>query len=214
MALSLPPTVTTREQLAGAGYVVIRGLASEALAGSLRASTAGLPVFDVDCGIAGVRWREHRPSPGHPMYDLFAHGDLLTWVSANVGRALGASPVCWTSHYLAGQYINEHRDIAGAVQLLLCLDAPPEGCGGELRFGPRGKGGGIFLRRGDGVLFRAAHLLHATSPLTATAECTAPERMVAVARYFDADERRLSYDRLRLAVRRRVRSVQARLRSL
>lgn len=185
LALELPSVEELRIALAERRHVVLRELIPRRTLQVLKLSTEGLAARRVICGIPNVSWGEQTLLPGHPLHRLFVRADLTRTIAESIGLAsFAASVQCWTSCYALGEYINEHTDVTGAIQLLLCLEAPPPECGGSLRFGPGGAEGRVNLQPGDALLFVATQIVHATEPLVASPAVPEPRRTVAVARYF------------------------------
>lgn len=166
----------TKERL-----VHLPGLISPGEAQQLLASTEYIPARRVWCGLEDVSWHEQTFEPGHPAHDFFEQEQAKELVMGLAGRESYLGLTSWTSIYSVGEYINPHRDAAGSIQLLLCLQSPPSPAnGGELVVG----GSRLFLRPGDAVVFEATALEHYTTPLVPTVEEANPRRTVLVGRYF------------------------------
>lgn len=166
----------TKERL-----VHLPGLISPDEAQQLLASTEYIPARRVWCGLEDVSWHEQTFEPGHPAHDFFEQEPAKNLVMALAGRQSYLGFTSWTSIYRVGEYINQHRDGAGSIQLLVCLQSPPGPAnGGELVVG----GSRLFLRPGDAVVFEATALEHYTTPIVPTAEDANPHRTVLVGRYF------------------------------
>lgn len=90
----------------------------------------------------------------------------------------------WGQIYQVGQYIPWHRDVSGTIQLLLCLESAPDGCGGQFLMHNKGVETSLSLTAGDGLLFRATDISHSTTQIMSTPAHPSPRRVVAVARFF------------------------------
>ncbi len=94
-----------------------------------------------------------------------------------------AQLLCWISRYVDGEFINEHVDKAGDLQMILCLQAPPREHGGELRLEHGTERARFTLAPGDAVFFSATTVRHSTTPLRRSGSVPDPIRAVAVARF-------------------------------
>jgi len=151
------------------------------LAQSLLETTLDMPSRRVICGDKGISWDEQNFDLGHPSYDFFAQPEAITFAKGLTHLDKISHLVCWTSGYSAGEFINPHKDVAGTIQLLICLQAPPNAAhGGELVVG----GQRLFLAPGDAIAFEATTLEHYTTPLVASEQEPNPHRVVLVGRYY------------------------------
>ena len=187
--LRLSAVQCARERMREDGFTCLPSLVPSGFATALALSALRLPSHRVICGLPNVAWDEQTIPVGHLLYRLFTRGDVRAFVNEVCGEELAPEPQCWTSSYAAGEYINEHTDVTGRVQLLLSLAAPPPGHGGVLRFGPDGSIGEVLLAPGDGLLFLARQVVHATTPIVESEAERSPRRTVAVARYHSVAER-------------------------
>lgn len=148
---------------------------------TLLATTANVPARRVQCGNRHVAWDEQSFDPGHPAYQFFEQPGLVELAQTLTGRKAMTGLTCWTSGYRSGEYINPHRDRAGTIQLLVCLQAPrsPQN-GGTLIV----DGNELFLSPGQAIAFDATSLEHYTTPLTPSEDEPDPQRVVLVGRYF------------------------------
>lgn len=148
-------------------------------AAMLLAATKAAPRRRVTCG-AAVSWDEQRFDSSHVAHRLFARPEFVALARKLSGLEHIDLDCCWTSCYRIGEFINSHRDGAGRIQLLVCLQAAPgRENGGVLIVDGRE----IVLTAGDGVAFQATGLDHYTTPLVATENEMHPQRVVLVARY-------------------------------
>ncbi len=144
-----------------------------------------LPSLRVSCGIPSVTWEEHEIPPGTDLFAYLTRDDLNALaLSRYAPGARIESVIAWCSTYRAGEHINRHTDKCGSIQLLLCLEAPPPGSGGELLLDLGGTSLRVCLQPGDALLFEASRIPHQTTPLVATAGTPAPKRSVVAVRYF------------------------------
>ena len=161
--------------------VYIPGLISPDQADVLLAATNDTPSTRVICGDERVSWDSQNFTEGHPVYQFFLRQDVTQMIDGITGINGRRELMVWTSCYAAWEYINPHRDVAGLIHLLICLEAPPSPHNGGSLFVDKRE---LFLRPGDAVLFDACRLEHYTSPLVPTEEVSAPRRTVLVGRYF------------------------------
>lgn len=188
-SVTLPPVNEAHARMERDGFAVLRRLVEPSAVSILRLSSSTLPERRVTCGIPNVAWGEQLVPATHLLARFFQQADLARFIAEATNIASFSSVgQYWTSRYRLHEYINEHRDVRGSVQLLVCLTAPAPDCGGTLRFGPGGKDGQVRLEEGDGVLFYATRKLHSTTPLVTSASDPEPERLVAVARLFGDGE--------------------------
>jgi|GEM_PF-2488984 len=72
-----------------------------------------------------------------------------------------SNQVQWFNLYRNGQFIRGHRDAAGDLQMLFCIEAPPASEGGQLWLNKVSNV--IEMHPGDLLLFKASKLLHGTN---------------------------------------------------
>ena len=99
-----------------------------------------------------------------PCDGLAVNAAFLAQVSAITG--LGpfdqAQTQVWVNRYQPGEWVPPHQDRSGDCQLLICLEAPPEGAvGGVLHVEDQP----VPLVAGDAVVFRASGLNHRMTPV-------------------------------------------------
>jgi hypothetical protein len=162
-------------------FVHLPGLIRPDQAEYLLESPGGSARRRVECGLDNVSWEEQDLGAGDPGYEFCRHPKITNLVQALADPVTINSLKCWTSRYVAGEYINSHRDRHGTVQLLVCLKTVPgTHQGGSLVIA----GAEFFLSVGDAVVFEATRLEHHTTPLIASAEEPMPLRVVLVGRYY------------------------------
>jgi hypothetical protein len=161
--------------------VVIRQLVDRSHARALLAATKDVPARRVKCGTGGVTWDEQNFSSGHLVYRLFERPEISTLAKRLSGLENIDQLSCWTSCYVAGEYINSHRDGAGSIQVLVCLQAPLASASGGVLIAD---GREIYLAPGDAVVFDATRVTHRTSALVVTEDDAEPRRVVLVGRYY------------------------------
>jgi hypothetical protein len=166
-------------------YLLFRPFIGFSLTSRLLESLQGLPVRAVICGNPQIRFGQQDVAEPHPLARFFQEREVVNLVLAIAQATRFRHCRCWTSVYGPGEYINAHRDRAGDIQLLICLQAPPDaGCGGSLQLrSPTGELS-LFLVPGDAILFEASSVEHETTPLLPTEQEPHPTRTVAVGRYF------------------------------
>ncbi len=183
--LFLPPVAEVARALAASGFAHFPSCLAAPVARALGHTTRPLPEERVVCGVPGASWLEQGVPLTHALAALLVRGDLLGYFATALGvGAWSETPEFWTSRFGVGEYIDEHCDARGSVQFLICLEAPPGACGGAVSFGVHSALGRVQLSPGDGLLFRASRIVHATEPLRASETAPQPELLVAVGRYF------------------------------
>lgn len=177
--LSVPPQALA-EQYGHARYVVIPGLLPAASVSTLLAHTADTVVERSNCRNANT-FGEQSFEVTHPVAEFFMRAEMLQLAQILLGSAQICRVTCWSLVYAPGEFINPHKDAAGALQALICLRAPKgRQNGGELIV----DGQPFFLTPGDAIIFEATSLEHHTTPLVETADDPSPGRTVIVGRYF------------------------------
>jgi hypothetical protein len=179
----------TRSQIlkfSACGYVVIRNLVNLAAAARFEALTRSLPARRVICSVPDVSWEEQSVPHNHPLYRLFFSVPLKAAMSELLGQNADWGLICWVSRYGLGEYISPHTDTGGTLQVLLMLRGVDAEQGGVLTLVTDSGNVAVDLRDGDALYFRATSITHFTTPLTWTAQCPTPTRVVAVGRYFSA----------------------------
>lgn len=149
----------------------------DALAGTSRRVTVG---NGKEC------WTEYKIGEDCTL-GAFLRGDTVFALAREAAPVmLKRPPAVWAQSYQPGERIAWHRDDSGAIQLLLCLEAPPAEYGGVfcMRFEKREIH--LALKPGDAVLFRASAIPHSTTRLIARAPAPLPPRVTAVARFYAA----------------------------
>lgn len=144
-------------------------------------STEPIPSRRVICHDEAVSWAEQTFERGHMAFDFFETQPVASLVCSLAGKLCVDKVVSWTSKYQKDEHIDPHRDRAGTIQLLVCLEAPELAAqGGALVVGATK----LQLTPGDAVAFEATKLEHYTTPLLATKADPEPQRTVLVGRYF------------------------------
>ena len=181
MNIQLPiPAQVLAEQYRLARYVVIPKMLPAASVATLLARTAGTEIERSNCDRANT-FGEQSFDATHPVAGFFTQADMLQLAQTLLGSAQISQVTCWSLVYAPGEFINPHKDAAGALQALICLQAPgSRQNGGELIV----DGQAFFLTKGDAIMFEATSLEHHTTPLVGTADDPSPGRTVLVGRYF------------------------------
>lgn len=159
-----------------------RGFISGRVAGLLLKATEIVPVRKVICGDSNIQFGEQILAEDHAVFRFFMREDVLALTQRLMRTDRVASLRCWTSIYEIGQYINEHKDGKGDLQIIICLQAPRQNAGGQLCIDLADGTHKISLAPGDAVFFKATDLQHYTTPLVATGDEIC-RRVVAIARY-------------------------------
>lgn len=167
-------------------FAHVPGFISSALAEEIYAATRPVEVNRVKCHDPAKQFGEQHFAPEHPVGQFFTSPELQKLVLSCAEATEITACRWWTSVYGAGQFIEPHTDMAGDIQVLVCLTAPPtQPNGGHLILRPGSTGEvTLGLRPGDGILFSASTLTHRTTPLVASDEHPDPVRVVMVGRYF------------------------------
>lgn len=173
------PDVFSRE-FAASGFVHLPDLINPDQAGILLTATTDVPSTRVICGDERISWDSQSFAEDHPVYQFFLKSDVTQMVDSITGLSGRRGLMAWTSRYAAWEYINPHRDVAGLVHLLICLESPPSNRNGGSLFVESQE---LFLKPGDAIVFDAQMLEHYTSPLIPTEEIPNPRRTVLVGRY-------------------------------
>jgi len=175
------PAEALAEQYRQARHVVIPELLSAESVATLLAHTAGTVIERTTCARANT-FGEQSFEGTHPVADFFLQADMLQLVQIMSKCAQISKVTCWSLVYAPGEFISPHKDVAGAIQALICLQAPrSRRNGGELVVDGRC----FFLTAGDAIVFEATSLEHYTTPLAGTADDPSPRRTVLVGRYFN-----------------------------
>lgn len=144
--------------------------------------TKDASIRPVTCGEDGRTFGEQKFPLDHPLSQFLAR--IGTFLLPLTLQGSIKHFTCWTSVYTIGQYIDRHKDRAGSIQIIICLQAPGHECGGELLLHLDEGTNRIDLQPGDAVIFKATSIEHSTTPLVATASDPQPKRVVAVGRYY------------------------------
>jgi hypothetical protein len=155
------------------------GLVSELMSAAPRRVTVG----------AGDEWWDEYPVREDSMLGrTLAGGVVIDMINCLWGRRVEYGTRMWGQIYTAGQRIPWHTDGQGDIQLVLCLEAAPAGCGGSLLLREDGAAAELNLQSGDGLLFKATNVPHSTTPIVSMPAHENPRRVVAVARFFISDD--------------------------
>lgn len=168
-------------------YVLIPRFLAPSTAGDLARVVTSWPSRRVTCGIENVSWSEQTiPKDSELYYQLHSsrvHRILGSLLNLSEPDATTRSS-CWTCCYRSNEYINQHRDGDGTIQLLVCLENCAKENGGTLKFRVGAAERSHHLFPGDAVFFKATELVHWTTPLLASEQVPHPRRVVAVARFY------------------------------
>lgn len=172
---------TLAEQYRPARYVVLPELLSAANVTTLLARTAGTVIERRTCHRDANTFGEQSFDTTHPVAEFFMRADMLQLARTLLGAGHISEVRCWSLVYGPGEFIDPHKDASGAIQILICLQAPgSRQNGGELIV----DGQAFFLTTGDAIAFEATSLEHGTTPLAGTADDPSPRRTVVVGRYY------------------------------
>jgi len=130
-------------------------------------------------------WTEYSVRDSTSLASFLTGSNVMSLISDILKRPFECTSQLWGQIYRVGQYIPWHKDASGTIQLLLCLEAAPPECGGEFLIKSQGRESKLRLESGDVIVFSAAALPHATTPIAPSAEHPNAGRIVAVGRYFE-----------------------------
>lgn len=143
-----------------------------------------IPARRVRCGnTIDVTWLEQSITQKHPIGSYLSSESIVNMMQETGGftdQKLTKFQ-CWSCYYSEGEYINEHVDTIGDIQLLICLIATPPDKGGLLHAVTSSKSTlPIHMTPGDALIFEATAIPHFTTPVLGEES----ERLVVAARYF------------------------------
>ncbi len=166
-------------------FLLMRGFISSEVAQWLLSTTSDVPVQRVTCGDESISFGQQNFSEEHPIFAFF-RSEALKSLARQLTRTDGYLDrlICWTSIYEVSQYINAHTDIAGDLQIIVCLQATAQENGGELCVELLDGIQELLLAPGDAVIFNAAAIRHYTTSVVATNREMPPKRVVAVGRFY------------------------------
>jgi hypothetical protein len=167
-------------------YLLIPNLIPQDQTASFLNETAAWPERRVSCGMPDTQWTEQSVPRDSALFELFSSDYIVKALHELLRQApTGKQPTLtsWISRYQVGEYINDHCDRTGDIQIVLAIGCYPPENGGLLCVDCHGCTDRYFLCPGDALVFRATEVRHHTTPLIATQVHSSPERVVAVARY-------------------------------
>jgi hypothetical protein len=163
------------------GWTQYSGLVTKDRALAYAAALTNANSRRVNVNESKANWTEYEIKKDTPLYDALTSEKVLYFVrhitNKNFIRHIGT----WGNSYEVGEYIPEHKDDGGSVQMLLVLVSPPPNCGGVLTIDSHAI---EDISPGDAVFFAANKLLHGTTPLIKSIKSSEPQRIVAVARFY------------------------------
>lgn len=169
------------------GFLFLKGFFPFEAAASLRAAADTLPGKRVEVNDTRITWWEQCVPNGHPLDAIFCGPKVMSVVRTALGqtRRRRLDYTVWVSTYRLGEYVNEHKDRDGIIQIVLGLQAGPAECGGESILRITDRIVRVFLTAGDLLVFDAASIPHSTTPVCAGPDGSVVNRVVAVARYYE-----------------------------
>ena len=175
------PGKVLAEQYRLVRYVVLPKLLSAESVTTLLAHTADTVIERSICHRAANTFGEQSFNTTHLVAEFFMQAGMLQLARRLLGSGHISEVKCWSLVYEPGEFIDPHKDASGAIQILICLQAPrSRQNGGELIV----DGQAFFLTTGDAIAFEATSLEHQTTPLVGTADDPSPRRTVVVGRYY------------------------------
>jgi hypothetical protein len=148
---------------------------TETLASTSRRVTVGLQKY---------WWTEYAIDRASGLGSLLTSEQVHTLAEKASGRELSRNTSIWAQAYHVGERIAWHRDGAGEIQLLVCLQATAPECGGAFCLRADRKQETLNLKAGDAILFKASQLPHSTTVICLPTAHTPSPRVTAVARFF------------------------------
>ncbi len=184
MNVAGPQRITSSQGVAPC--LLLPSLLDRDLTRRLAAATAGLRARRVRTGDHADEWEELSVDPDHELAAVLSSdrilGTVLTAVGQPASRAGDVRITLWANRYRTGECIPRHRDSSGAVQLVVCLEAPDPAGGGSLVLATEQGEVSLRLAPGDAVLFHRT-IEHWTTRLVPSSQDPNPVRWVAVGRY-------------------------------
>lgn len=148
-----------RRQYERQGYTVFVGAVSERLIDRMNAIVQDTSDSDLVDGEESCHsWREIPLRTSDALSD-----STLGSYLANVLPTAPARNVQWLNVYGIDEYIGVHMDAGGEVQLMIPIEMPPAGSGGEIWIGATEML--LPIGVGDALLFAAHRLRHGTTPV-------------------------------------------------
>lgn len=146
-----------------------------------------IPARRVRCGnTTNISWLEQSINSTHIIGVSLQSEQLINFVK-KIGRFHKHKLYkfqCWSCYYNEGEYINQHVDTIGDIQILINLIATPTDKGGILHaLNSTNKATPIHMNPGDALIFEATSVPHFTTPIIGPEN----ERLVIAARYFFND---------------------------
>lgn len=141
------------------------------------------PSKRVTVGSSNEFWTEYAVRSRSALGAFLKARSVFDLAQAAARQALSRQITIWAQSYQAGERIAWHRDSAGEIQLLLCIQSPGENAGGEFRLRANETEIALRLEDGDALLFKASALPHSTTRIIGAAT-GAPQRITAAARFF------------------------------
>ncbi len=146
-----------RRQYQCFGYTVFTNLIADGLVKAMIERLQSAKTADLVAGDESAHsWREL------PL-EVTDFPDPMPW-QTQVLEVLGDAPtkaVHWLNIYRENEYIGAHVDAGGEAQLMIPIEMPPAGSGGEIWIGSRGHI--VPLSVGDVLLFAAHRKRHGTT---------------------------------------------------
>jgi len=94
--------------------------------------------------------------------------------------------VCWANRYRLGEFIPEHVDSEGDIQVILPIHLPPSQCGGGFTIFHNNRLTEVKQRLGQSIVFVATKTAHQTTVLVKGMTPEDPMRITVVCRIFFA----------------------------
>jgi hypothetical protein len=143
------------------GYTVFTNAVSPALVNAMRSKVQAAQSDDLVKGDESTHsWREIAINASELPNQLILDQNVESTISSSPHRS-----VHWLNIYNVDEYIGGHVDAGGEVQLMLPIELPDAGLGGEIWVGSPRKILPVSI--GDALLFAAHQIPHGTTKILA-----------------------------------------------
>jgi len=157
----------------------------------LRAAIAQLPCRRVNVGNASpVTWDSMDVPASHPIFALFGDAAVYRGINAALkhsGIAVN-DHMCWAHRYRHGEFIPEHVDSMGVLQMLIVVHRDRDLTGGKFFVKLDRETFAYDLQCGDAVIFAASQYPHWTTALATSRAGRGGMRMVLVSRFLSRND--------------------------
>lgn len=185
---SINLTSINKNKLDKNGYYLLPQFLSKEDATNYEIETRSLPIRWVHtAGLTTIRYQSQHIPLDSNLGRLFLCDSILDLICTAMGFPSVQQPeqlLFWIHRYELHQYITEHKDRAGDIQLLISLKQPPKENGGVLFIKNGDNIIPLPMQTGDAALLYASQYFHFSNVLVETEENPSPSKVIAVARYY------------------------------